>query len=148
GADHVDQYPDADAEHQAAAIAGGAGYGVGDNEEGAEHGGAGQQVEQWRAVGIRAAAIPEQQAHDEQGGKHAHRRVPGDQALVQQVQAAGEKRQVDRLAAGTAEMAEGRVAGVQFIDGQALVDLQRVQGSGLGPAVGQAGNPEDVLDAV
>ncbi len=36
------------------------------NEEGAKHGRTAEQVEQRRAVGVGAAAIPEQQAHDRQ----------------------------------------------------------------------------------
>lgn len=51
-------------------------------------------------------------------------------------EAAREKRQVHPLAAFTGDLAEGRVAGKQLIDGQAVVDAQSVQRRGSGPGIG------------
>ncbi len=148
GADDVGEDADAEAEDQPPAIAGGAGHRVGDDEEGAEHGRPAEQMEQWRAMGIGAGTIPEQQAHGEQAGEHAQRRVPGEQPAPEQEQAAEEERQVDPLAAGATEVAEGRVAGEQLVDGQAAVGLQHVEGGGVGPGVRPGSETEEFAEAV
>ena len=45
-------------------------------------------------------------------------------------------------------MTEGCIAGAQLVDGQALVDLEGIQRGGLGPAIGQAGDAENVLETI
>ena len=56
-------------------------------------------------------------------------------------------RRIDLADASPAEVAEGEVAGKEFLDGQALVDPQAVQRGGVGPGVRSRGaiQAEDLL---
>src|SRR5690606_16265683 len=85
--DNVYQNTDPGTEDQPAPGAGGTGYRIGNDEEGAEHGSAPEQVKQRRAIAARAGTAPEQQAHQAQGTEHARWRVPADDLAPDQEQA-------------------------------------------------------------
>ncbi|MCY1295941.1 hypothetical protein D9M70_453050 [compost metagenome] len=72
--------------------------------------------------------------------------MPADHLALQQDQAAEEEGQVDPFRTAPTDAAEGGMAGEEFIDGQAVVVLEAVQGGGLAPAVHQpATEPQHLL---
>ena len=86
-------------------------------------------------MGVGARTVPAQQADDKQAGEHADRRMPTEHPPLQEKCATGQKGQVDPFHAASAEMAKRRIAGEEFVHGQAFVDAQAVQRSGLSPGV-------------
>src|SRR5690606_34304579 len=92
GADHVQQNADAGTVNQFAARGGGRRHRVGGNEKRAQHGGTAQQMQRQRGVHVFVPA--EQQRTQAQRQQHGDRNVPADDALPQQEQTAGQKRQV------------------------------------------------------
>ena len=106
-------------------------------------------MKQRRAVGVRAAAIPEQQAHQRQSAKHADGGVPAVDALVQERGPAQQVGQADPLPAVAGKLAEYRATGVQLSHGQAAVGLDHIERRRLGPAIYRAAaGHEDATQAI
>ncbi|MNT52614.1 hypothetical protein D3C72_1896470 [compost metagenome] len=93
-------------------------------------------------MGVRARAVPAQQADDEKTAQHPDRGVPSEHPLLQQKRATGKKGQVHPFDAGATDMAKRRIASEELVHGQALVDAQAVQRGGLRPGIRKGGIAE------
>ncbi|MNE10862.1 hypothetical protein D3C80_1035940 [compost metagenome] len=98
-------------------------------------------------MGVGARTVPAQQADDEKAGKHADRRMPAENTSLQQKQTACQKRQVHPFHATSTEVTKRGVHREQFVHGQAFVDAQAVQRSGLDPGVRRLDEAEGLLHA-
>jgi len=109
GADGVEEDADAGTVPELALVGGGGGNGIGGDEEGAEHGGAGEQMHLDRhgLVGV----VAEEQGHQGQGAEEADGDVPGDDFQADQEETAREEAQVDPFPATGDAVAEDGVRG-------------------------------------
>src|SRR5690606_560197 len=122
-ADQVHHDADQHSIDQLATISGGGAYRIGGDKEGSQHGGAAEQMHQWRTQAFRTAAVVVERRQQREGGEHGERYMPTDHLFVEQVQSAHEKAAIDPFPTVSRPASHHRIARKELTDQLAAMEL-------------------------